>query len=734
MGLFTVLKDKLGKVGAGVLNKAKANPKISKGLAIGGVAYKRAATLRIGTPLLVLACLSMITLPLPPTLLDILFSFNIALSMVVLLVSIYAKRPLDFGSFPTVLLLTTILRLSLNVASTRVILLNGQGGTAAAGHVIESFGNVVMGGSYTVGIIVFSILVIINFVVVTKGAGRIAEVSARFTLDAMPGKQMAIDADLNAGIINQDQARERRREVTAEADFYGSMDGASKFVKGDAIAGVLILFINLIGGIVIGVFQYDMSMAQSATVYTILSIGDGLVAQIPSLLLSVASAIIVTRQSGQKQEMGAQVASEILGQPKILYIVAAILAVMGIVPGMPHFAFIMLALISYGCGKYMTWRNAKAKEAALKAPSKEELEAQGGRPEQKELTWDDVNEVDVVGLEVGYRLIPLVDKKQNGELLSRIKGVRKKLSQDLGFLVPPVHIRDNLDLAPGAYRITLMGVTFGEAEVQPDRDMAIDPGHVFGKIEGIATKDPAFGLDAVWIAKNENDKALSLGYTVVDCATVIATHLSQILSSNSASLLGQEEVQNILNIVAKTQPKLVNGLVPSVVSLGLLTHILQSLLAEGVPVRDMRTVLETLVQYAPRSQDPEVLTAACRIGLRRLILQDVAGDEKIIPVITLSPDLEKVLTKSLETGGASGIGIEPGLADRLQKSLLESSNDQEIKGEPSILLTSGVLRSTLSRFARNTIPALRVLSYQEIPDDKQIKIISVIGNGRKAVT
>lgn len=652
----------------------------------------------------------------------------------VLLVAIYSKRPLDFGSFPTVLLLTTILRLSLNVASTRVILLNGQGGTAAAGHVIESFGNVVMGGSYTVGIIVFSILVIINFVVVTKGAGRIAEVSARFTLDAMPGKQMAIDADLNAGIINQDQARERRREVTAEADFYGSMDGASKFVKGDAIAGVLILFINLIGGIIIGVFQYDMSMAQSATVYTILSIGDGLVAQIPSLLLSVASAIIVTRQSGQKQEMGAQVAGEILGQPKILYIVAGILAVMGMVPGMPHFAFILLAMISAGCGKYITWRREKAEQEASKAPSKEELEAQGGKAEQKELTWDDVNEVDVVGLEVGYRLIPLVDKKQNGELLSRIKGVRKKLSQDLGFLVPPVHIRDNLDLAPGAYRITLMGVTFGEAEVQPDRDMAIDPGHVFGKIEGISTKDPAFGLDAVWITKSENDKALSLGYTVVDCATVIATHLSQVLSGNSASLLGQEEVQNILNIVAKTQPKLVNGLVPSVVSLGLLTHIMQSLLAEGVPVRDMRTVLETLVQYAPRSQDPEVLTAACRIGLRRLILQDIAGDERIIPVITLSPDLEKVLTKSLESGGASGIGIEPGLADRLQKSLLESSDEQEMKGEPSILLTSGVLRSTLSRFARNTIPALRVLSYQEIPDDKQIKIISVIGNGRKAVS
>lgn len=734
MAFLGGITAKLNNLLGGFFAKAKSNSQVAKGLAIGSTAYRKAAALRIGTPLLVLACLSMITLPLPPTLLDVLFSFNIALSMVVLLVAIYSKRPLDFGSFPTVLLLTTILRLSLNVASTRVILLNGQGGTAAAGHVIESFGNVVMGGSYTVGIIVFSILVIINFVVVTKGAGRIAEVSARFTLDAMPGKQMAIDADLNAGIINQDQARERRREVTAEADFYGSMDGASKFVKGDAIAGVLILFINLIGGIIIGVFQYDMSMAQSATVYTILSIGDGLVAQIPSLLLSVASAIIVTRQSGQKQEMGAQVAGEILGQPKILYIVAGILAVMGMVPGMPHFAFILLAMISAGCGKYITWRREKAEQEASMAPSKEELEAQGGKAEQKELTWDDVNEVDVVGLEVGYRLIPLVDKKQNGELLSRIKGVRKKLSQDLGFLVPPVHIRDNLDLAPGAYRITLMGVTFGEAEVQPDRDMAIDPGHVFGKIEGISTKDPAFGLDAVWITKSENDKALSLGYTVVDCATVIATHLSQVLSGNSASLLGQEEVQNILNIVAKTQPKLVNGLVPSVVSLGLLTHIMQSLLAEGVPVRDMRTVLETLVQYAPRSQDPEVLTAACRIGLRRLILQDIAGDERIIPVITLSPDLEKVLTKSLESGGASGIGIEPGLADRLQKSLLESSDEQEMKGEPSILLTSGVLRSTLSRFARNTIPALRVLSYQEIPDDKQIKIISVIGNGRKAVS
>lgn len=726
MALLGNLSKKSSALVDSALGKVKANPKLARTLSAGGSVFAKIRMLKIGTPLLVLACLSMITLPLPATLLDILFSFNISLSLIVLLVAIYSKRPLDFGSFPTVLLLTTILRLSLNVASTRVILLHGQNGTAAAGHVIESFGNVVMGGSYTVGIIVFTILVIINFVVITKGAGRIAEVSARFTLDAMPGKQMSIDADLNAGIINQEQARQRRKDVTAEADFYGSMDGASKFVKGDAIAGVLILFINLIGGMVIGIFQHGMTAGQSAQIYTILSIGDGLVAQIPSLLLSTASAIIVTRQSGQEKEMGRQVSGELLGNSKILYIVSLVLLVMGLVPGMPHFAFITLCVIAFITGKLID-RKKRIEAEAAKATSSSQLEEKGKKLEQKELTWDDVSEVDVIGLEVGYRLIPLVDKRQNGELLGRIKGVRKKLSQDLGFLIPSVHIRDNLDLSPNSYRITLMGVTFGEAEVQPEREMAIDPGHVFGKINGTPTKDPAFGLDAVWIAKTDNDKALSLGYTVVDCATVIATHLSQVLSNNCASLIGQEEVQNILNIVAKTQPKLVNGLVPSVVSLGLLTGILQNLLSEGVPVRDMRTILETLVSYAPRSQDPEVLTAACRIGLRRLIIQDIAGDEKVLPVITLAPDLEKVLTKSLETGGATGIGIEPGLADRLQKSLSESSTDQEMKGEPSILLTSGVLRSTLSRFVKNTIPALRVLSYQEIPDDKQIRIVSVVG-------
>ena len=722
-------KIKLPAALTGFLQAAQRNGKVVKGLAIGNTAYKKISMFKVGTPVLVLACLSMITLPMPPFLLDMLFSLNIALSMIVLLVSIYSQKPLDFGSFPSVLLLTTILRLSLNVASTRVILLHGQDGTAAAGKVIEAFGNVVMGGNFTVGIIVFTILLIINFQVITKGAGRIAEVSARFTLDAMPGKQMSIDADLNAGIIDQDTARQRRIDVTREADFYGSMDGASKFVKGDAVAGLLIMLINLVGGIIIGTFNFGLSVGEAASIFTILTIGDGLVAQIPSLLLSVASAIIVTRQSSSKEEMGQQVIGDLFSKPKTMYIVASVLTVMGIVPGMPHVAFLMLAAVC-ACIGFAIKKHQEKVEMAKKM----EVQKAGGEngakapTEQKELSWSDVSEVDVIGLEVGYRLIPMVDKNQNGELLNRVKGVRKKLSQDLGFLVPPVHIRDNLDLGPNFYRITIMGVTFGEAEIQPERDMAINPGQVFGDIPGLKAKDPAFGLDAVWISKNDNDKALGLGYTVVDCSTVIATHLSQILVNNCASLLGQEEVQNILDIVAKSQPKLVNGLVPSVINLGLLTHILQNLLNEGVPIRDMRTVLETLVEYGPKSQDPEVLTAACRIGLRRLIIQDIVGSENTIPVITLAPDLEKVLHKSLETGGSEGIGIEPGMADRIQRSLMEATNNQEMEGEPAILLTSGILRSTLSRFVKNTIPGLRVLSYQEIPDDKQIKIVSVVGN------
>ena len=680
----------------------------------------------VGTPLLVLASLGMVVLPIPPLMLDILFSFNIALSIVVLLVAVYTRRPLEFAAFPTVLLIATLLRLALNVASTRVVLLEGHNGTAAAGHVIEAFGNVVIGGNYAVGIIVFMILVIINFVVVTKGAGRISEVSARFTLDAMPGKQMAIDADLNAGLINQEEAKKRRQDVTQEADFYGSMDGASKFVKGDAVAGIMILFINIIGGFIIGMMQHQLTFGEAAQVYTLLAIGDGLVAQIPSLLLSIAAAIIVTRQNTD-QDMGTAVLGQLFENPKALVISAGILLMMGSVPGMPHLAFLSLGAIA-AAGAWWLLRREKLHKARV--ASGELLPAQGEAPvEQKDLSWDDVMPVDIIGLEVGYQLIPLVDKNQGGELLNRIKGVRKKLSQEFGFLVPAVHIRDNLDLAPNQYRITLMGVSTGEATVYHDKEMAINPGQVFGQIQGIATQDPAFGLEAVWVAKDQVSQAQTLGYTVVDAATVVATHLSQILSNHAALLLGHDEVQQLLDMIGKHQSKLVEGLVPEVISMGNLVKVLQNLLNEGVPIRDMRTILQTLVEYAPRSPDPEVLTAACRIALRRLIVQEIAGPEPELPVITLSPELERILHQSLQAGGGDGAGIEPGLAERMQRSLVEATQRQELEGQPAVLLTSGILRNTLAKFVKNAIPGLRVLSYQEVPDDKQIRIVSAVGQG-----
>ena len=686
--------------------------------------YRSVLTKGIGTPLLVVCSLGMVILPMPAFMLDILFTFNIALALLVLLVAIYTRRPLDFAAFPTVLLITTLLRLALNIASTRVVLLEGHNGPDAAGHVIEAFGSVVIGGNYAVGLIVFAILMIINFVVVTKGAGRIAEVSARFTLDAMPGKQMAIDADLNAGLINQDEAKRRRADVTSEADFYGSMDGASKFVKGDAVAGIMILFINIIGGFIIGMAQHGLGFAEATKIYTLLTIGDGLVAQLPSLMLSIAAAIIVTRQNTE-QDMGTVVLGQMFNEPKSLIISAAILLIIGIVPGMPHFAFLLLGGICAG-GAWLRLNHSKKK--ALELASKPVVAGDTARtPEQKDLSWDDVTPVDVIGLEVGYRLIPLVDRTQGGELLNRIKGVRKKLSQELGFLVPPVHIRDNLDLQPNHYRISLMGVTCGESEVYHDREMAINPGQVFGTVNGIEGRDPAFGLDAVWITKDQVDYAQSLGYTVVDASTVIATHLSQLLTQHAAQLLGHDEVQNLLELIGRNQPKLTEGLVPGVVAMGTLVKVLQNLLSEGVTIRDMRTLLQTLVEYAPRSQDPDVLTAACRISLRRLIVQSIVGGENIIPVITLAPDLERILHQSLQAGGAEGAGIEPGLAERMQKSLTEAAQRQELEGQTPVLLTSGVLRNTLSRFVRNAIPNLRILSYQEIPEDKQIRIVSSVG-------
>ncbi|MFB2858549.1 flagellar biosynthesis protein FlhA [Aeromonas hydrophila] len=686
--------------------------------------YKWLLTKGLGTPLLVLASLGMVVLPIPPLMLDILFSFNIALSIVVLLVAVYTRRPLEFAAFPTVLLIATLLRLALNVASTRVVLLEGHNGSAAAGHVIEAFGNVVIGGNYTVGIIVFMILMIINFVVVTKGAGRISEVSARFTLDAMPGKQMAIDADLNAGLINQEEAKKRRQDVTQEADFYGSMDGASKFVKGDAVAGIMILFINILGGFIIGMVQHQLTFSEAAQIYTLLAIGDGLVAQIPSLLLSIAAAIIVTRQNTD-QDMGTAVLGQLFDNPKALIISAGILLMMGSVPGMPHLAFLSLGAIA-AAGAW--WLLRREKQLAAKATKGELMPASTEQThEQKDLSWDDVMPVDIIGLEVGYQLIPLVDRNQGGELLNRIKGVRKKLSQELGFLVPAVHIRDNLDLAPNQYRITLMGVSTGEANVYHDKEMAINPGQVFGQIQGVATRDPAFGLEAVWVAKEQVSQAQTLGYTVVDTATVVATHLSQILSNHAALLLGHDEVQQLLDMIGKHQNKLVEGLVPEVITMGNLVKVLQNLLNEGVPIRDMRTILQTLVEYAPRSQDPEVLTAACRIALRRLIVQEIAGPDPELPVITLAPELERILHQSLQAGGGDGAGIEPGLAERMQRSLVEASQRQELEGQPAVLLTSGILRNTLAKFVKNAIPGLRVLSYQEVPDDKQIRIVSAVG-------
>lgn len=677
----------------------------------------------IGTPLVVLAIMGMVILPMPAFLLDILFSFNIALSLVVILVAVFTNRPIDFGIFPLVLLIATVLRLALNVASTRVVLLEGHEGGDAAGKVIQAFGEVVIGGNYAVGIVVFAILLIINFKVVTAGAGRISEVSARFTLDAMPGKQMAIDADLNAGYIDQDEARKRREEITSEADFYGSMDGASKFVKGDAVAGLFIMLINIVGGLFIGIIQHDLAFGDAIEIYTILTIGDGLVAQIPSLLLSVATAIIVTREN-DNQEMGSELKSQ-LGNQQALYVTAGILFVMGIVPGMPHVAFLGFSFVIGGLA-YYNYR--KAKQAELMPEVVENVAEQTEQPgEIKELGWDDVQHVDTIGLEVGYRLIPLVDKAQGGELLTRIKGVRKKLSQELGFLIPPVHIRDNLDLSPNNYTISMLGVTVGEAEISHDDELAINPGQVFGKLEGTPTKDPAFGLDAVWIKATQREHAQTLGYTVVDAATVVATHLSQLLSNNAHQLLGHEEVQQLLDMLAKHSPKLVEGLVPDILPLSTVVKVLQTLLYEGVPIRDMRTIVQTLAEYGPRSQDPDVLVSALRISLKRLIVQEINNGEPELPVITLAPELEQMLHQSLQAGGEDGAGIEPGLAEKLQNSLSEATQQRELEGEPAVLLTSGLLRPVLSKFLKHSVVGLHVLSYQEIPDDKQIRIVSAVG-------
>ncbi len=677
----------------------------------------------MGAPLVLLMLLAMVVIPLPPFLLDLFFTFNIALSLVVLLVVIYALRPLDIGVFPSLLLIATLLRLALNVASTRIVLLEGHNGGDAAGKVIEAFGAFVIGGNYAVGLVVFFILVIINFVVVTKGAGRISEVSARFTLDAMPGKQMAIDADLNAGLIDQDQARARREEVTREADFYGSMDGASKFVRGDAVAGILILIINIVGGLGIGMGQHDLSFATALQYYVLLTIGDGLVAQIPSLLLSTSAAMIVTRVSSS-QDVGEQVAAQLLSNPKALGVTAGVLLLVGVIPGMPNLVFLLLG----GATAVFTYTVVKrqAQQAEPEMPS----EPQETAPvEHKELTWDDVQPVDVIGLEVGYRLIPLVDRNQGGQLMNRIKGVRKKLSKELGFLVQSVHIRDNLELDPNVYIITLHGVPLGKSEVFPDRDMAINPGEVYGELQGTPAKDPAFGLDAVWIDPGQRDHAQTLGYTVVDASTVVATHLSELLQRHASELLGHDEVQQLLDNLKDASPKLAEDLVPKSLPLPVVLKVMQNLLSEGVPVRDIRTIAETLAEHSAKSQDADVLTALVRVALSRSIVQQLIGPVEEIPVTVLDPGLERLLQNTLQTSGEEGAGFEPGLLERLQQALVDTSNQQELAGHESVLLVAGPIRAWVAKFVRQSVPGMHVLSYNEIPDNRQIRVVATIGRG-----
>jgi flagellar biosynthesis protein FlhA len=675
----------------------------------------------LGVPLLVMAVLAMMVLPLPAFLLDVFFTFNISLSIMILLAVIYVRRALEFATFPTVLLGATLLRLGLNVASTRIVLINGHTGAHAAGHVIAAFGEFVVGGNYAVGMVVFTVLVIINFVVITKGAGRISEVSARFTLDAMPGRQMAIDADLNAGIITQAEAIVRRQEVREEADFYGAMDGASKFVRGDAVAGILIVFINLFGGTIIGAAQHGMSLADAGHTYALLTIGDGLVAQIPALLLSVAVAILVTRVS-RPHDMSQQIMLQVLGQPKALGVTSGILTLLGIIPGMPNFVFLSMAAVC-AAGAYLLSRRKAADKVAAAVPAA----AAAVPAEQRELSWDDVEAVDLIGLEVGYRLIPLVDRNQGGELMGRIKGVRKKLSEELGFLVQAVHIRDNLELGPNSYRITILGAPVGESEVFPDRELAINPGQVSGTVPGTATKDPAFGLEAVWVEKSRREQAQGLGYTVVDASSVIATHLSHLLQSHAHELLGHEEVQQLLNRLGKSAPKLIDDLVPKLLPMSVVVKVLQYLLLERVPIRNLRTICETLAELAPKTQDPAALVAAVRVALGRSIVQNIGGLRHELPVITLDPALEQVLQDSMAGSGDASPGFEPGLADRIQTALADSTRRQEAAGEPAVLLVAPKIRPWIARLMRHSTPSLAVLAYNEIPENRRIRVIAAVG-------
>ncbi|QSN61202.1 flagellar biosynthesis protein FlhA [Caballeronia sp. M1242] len=674
-------------------------------------------------PILICMILGMMILPLPAFLLDLLFTFNIALSVMVLLVSMYTQKPLDFAAFPSVLLFSTLLRLSLNVASTRIVLLQGHTGPDAAGQVIESFGHFLVGGNFAVGIVVFVILMIINFMVITKGAGRIAEVGARFTLDAMPGKQMAIDADLNAGLINEDTAKKRRQSVAQEAEFYGSMDGASKFVRGDAIAGLLIMVINVVGGLIVGMLQHDMDFGHAATNYTLLTIGDGLVAQIPSLIISTAAGVIVSRVATD-EDIGTQLTGQLFQNPRVLMITGVIIGVMGLIPGMPHFAFMLLGGGLIYAARTMNKRAANKKTSAVTDVTPI-ASAVAASAENAEASWEDVALIDPLGLEVGYRLIPLVDRNADGELLKRIKGIRKKFAQEIGFLPPVIHIRDNLELRPNGYRIALKGVEVGVGEAFPGQWLAINPGQVSAALPGTQTTDPAFGLPAVWIETNMREQAQVYGYTVVDASTVVATHLNHLVVTHAAELLGRQEVQALLERIGKDTPSLTEDLVPKTLSLTTLQKVLQNLLDESVPIRDMRTILDALQEHAPRISDPYELTSAVRLALGRAITQQWYPGADDLQVMGLDPTLERVLSQALSTG--PNPGLEPGLAQTLMNSTQNAIMRQQNLGLPPVLLVQHSLRAMLARFLRRSLPQLKVLSYAEVPDTRNVKVVNLIG-------
>ncbi|MFJ3316090.1 flagellar biosynthesis protein FlhA [Herbaspirillum huttiense] len=678
----------------------------------------------LAAPILIVMMLAMMVLPLPAFMLDLLFSFNISLSVIVLMTALYTVKPLDFIAFPAVLLVSTMLRLSLNVASTRVVLTEGHTGPDAAGKVIEAFGHFLIGGNYTVGIVVFVILTIINFMVVTKGAGRIAEVGARFTLDAMPGKQMAIDADLNAGMIGEPEARARRKEVAQESEFYGAMDGASKYVRGDAVAGIIVTVVNIVGGLVVGMVQHDLAFDAALKNYTLLAIGDGLVAQIPSLIISTAAGVVVSRVAND-QDVGGQLINQLFAKPEVLYITAVIIGGMGLIPGMPHIAFLLLAAAMAG-GAYAISKRVQTAKAEAAAATPQAAAAAAAPSEAEEATWNDVMPVDTLGLEVGYRLIPLVDKGQGGELLKRIKGIRKKFAQEVGFLSPPIHIRDNLELKPSAYRITLKGVEVGNGEAHAGQYLAINPGMVTGPLPGMMTSDPAFGLPAVWIDSSLREQASTMGYTVVDAGTVVATHLNHLITTHAAELLGRQEVQSLLDHLAKEAPKLVEDLVPKMLPLGTLQKVLQNLLLEGVHIRDMRTIIETLAEHAARIQDPTDLTAIVRIALGRAIVQQIFPGESELAVMALDSKLERLLMQALQASGDTG-GIEPGLADSLVQQTEMAAQRQEQLGLSPVLLVGAPLRTLLARFLRRAMPQLRVLSHAEVPESKTIKVTSLVG-------